>query len=190
MRRPAAALLGTVAGTVLLVGAKYGSASPPADAGAVASSDDAAGAASDATSAAAGGAGGAVPGGTVASAPPGRNPTTGAAPGAGTTGRATSGPATTTAACTTASGAATQVASPGVGTVTVTIQVCGGAIKTASAVQSRSNWDPNTAAIPALNKLAVADYKTNFAAIHYSGATLTSTAYRASLRSAMSKAGI
>ena len=41
MRRPAAALLGTVVGTVLLVGAKHGSASPAASSAAVAASDGA-----------------------------------------------------------------------------------------------------------------------------------------------------
>ncbi|MFG2041778.1 hypothetical protein [Dactylosporangium sp. NPDC048998] len=189
MRRPAAALLGTLAGTVLLVGAKYGSTSPPADTGAVASSDDAAGAPASDPAAVLDASG--APTASAAPAPSALGTTQGAAPGTPGAGRTTNAPApTTAAACTTASGGAAQIASPGVGTVTVTIQVCGGALKTASAVQSKSNWDRNTAAIPALNSLAVTNYKTNFAAIHYSRATLTSQAYQASLRSAMSKAGI
>jgi hypothetical protein len=63
-------------------------------------------------------------------------------------------------------------------------------LKTSTATQSRSNWDDNAKALPALNALAVQYYKTNISKIHYSGATLTSSAYQASLRSAMSKAGI
>ena len=47
-----------------------------------------------------------------------------------------------------------------------------------------------TESAAALNSLTVANYKTNFSAIHYSGATLTSNAYQASLRSAMTQAGI
>jgi hypothetical protein len=38
--------------------------------------------------------------------------------------------------------------------------------------------------------MAVKYYKTSFSQIHYSGASLTSAAYRTSLKSAMSKAGI
>jgi hypothetical protein len=88
------------------------------------------------------------------------------------------------------SGNAANVASPGIGAITVTIRVCGGVLKTATGAQSRSNWDTNATAVPALNPLAVRYYKTNFSMIHYSGATLTSTAYQASLRSAMTKSGI
>jgi uncharacterized protein with FMN-binding domain len=203
VRRPAAALLGTLAGTVLLVGAKYGSASPAANAGDTVAASDAGttgaagGMPGDPSAGPAGSAGSAAQNPGAAPGPSGKNPTTGAAPGTGnpTPGRTTGGPAaaTTTAAapaCTTKSGPASTIASPGVGTITVTIQVCGGVLKTATAAQSRSNWDKNTAALPALNSLAVANYKTNFSAIHYSGATLTSNAYQASLRSAMTRAGI
>jgi hypothetical protein len=73
--------------------------------------------------------------------------------------------------------------------VTVSIRVCGSAVTTASSTQSRSNWGPNSAALPALNSLAVKYYKTDISKIHYSGATLTSAAYQASLRSALSDAG-
>jgi uncharacterized protein with FMN-binding domain len=82
------------------------------------------------------------------------------------------------------------VASPGTGTVTVTIKVCNGAISSATSTLSQSNWPANTAALPALNSLTPQYYKTNISAIHYSGATLTSNAYQSSLRSAISKAGI
>ena len=200
MRRPAAALLGTLAGTVLLVGAKYGSAPPAATAGdSVASNDSGptdpgttdAGSAlpSDAP---AGPSGSAVPGTGTAPVPSGRtSATTAAGRATPTAGRTTGGPPPTTApSCTTTTGSATNVASPGIGAITVTIKVCGGVLKTSTGAQSRSNWDTNTAAVPTLNTLAVKNYKTNFSAIHYSGATLTSTAYRASLRSAMTKAGI
>jgi uncharacterized protein with FMN-binding domain len=183
VRRPAAALLGTVVGTILLVGAKYGSASPPTNAGDTVATGPSDGAPDG--SSAPPPAPGAAPGS------PGKSPTaagkTSAAPG-----RTAGAPATTAAAppaCVTKSGPATAIAEPGVGTITVSIQVCGGVLKSSTGAQSRSNWSKNTAAVPALNSLAVSNYKTNFSAIHYSGATLTSNAYQASLRSALSQAG-
>jgi uncharacterized protein with FMN-binding domain len=94
------------------------------------------------------------------------------------------------ATCTMAIGNAVNVASPGIGALTVTIQVCGGVLKTSTGTLSQSNLPDNSKAIPALNPLAVQYYKTNLSMIHYSGATLTSNAYQASLRSAMTKAGI
>jgi len=204
VRRPAAALLGTLAGTVLLVGAKYGQASPATNAGDTVAASDAGSPGSPGNPVSPGaGLPGNASAGTVAQTPgaapgpSGKSSTVGAPPGPGnpTPGRSTGGPAatTTTAAaptCTTKSGSASAISSPGVGTVTVSIQVCGGVLKTATAAQSRSNWDKNTAALPALNSLTVANYKTNFSAIHYSGATLTSKAYQTSLRSAMTQAGI
>jgi uncharacterized protein with FMN-binding domain len=92
--------------------------------------------------------------------------------------------------CANATGNATNIASPGVGAITVTIQVCGGVVKTATGAQSRSNWEANQSAVPALNRLAVQYYRTDISKIHYSGATLTSNAYQASLRSALGKAGL
>ncbi|MGI5246721.1 hypothetical protein [Dactylosporangium sp. CA-139066] len=183
MRRPAAALLGTVVGTVLLVGAKYGSASPAANtADTVAAGPSESG--PDASSAPPLDPG--APPGT-----PGKSPTAGkATPTPGRTAGTTSTTAAAPPACTTKSGSAAAIADPGVGTITVTIQVCGGVLKSATGTQSRSNWSKNTAAVPALNSLAVTNYKTNFSAIHYSGATLTSNAYQASLRSALNQAGI
>ena len=93
-------------------------------------------------------------------------------------------------ACMTTAGNAVNVASPGVGALTVTIKVCGGVMSTSNGSLSQSNLPANTPAIPALNTLAVQYYKTNISMIHYSGATLTSNAYQASLQSAMAKAGI
>jgi uncharacterized protein with FMN-binding domain len=74
--------------------------------------------------------------------------------------------------------------------VTVTIRACGSTVTSASSSQSRSNWDANSDALPALNSLAVKYYKTDISKIHYSGATLTSNAYQASLRSALGQAGL
>lgn len=108
------------------------------------------------------------------------------------TGSATATPTgSATAACSTQAGAATTVASPGIGNVTVTIKVCGGALDSASAAISQSNWEPqNTNAFTALNQLAVQYYKTDMSKITFSGATLTSNAYRTSLQSALTKAGL
>jgi hypothetical protein len=200
VRRATAALLGTVAGTALLVGAKYGSG--PASATAVTSAaaplgPDPSGAGSPpAGGAATGGAGGTVTGGT----PVGGNaaPAAGGGAPAGTTPtRATGGgapPARSAPppppACTTATGNPVNVARPGIGAVTVTIKVCNGAITSSTGSLSQSDWSRNTSAIPALNSLSVQYYKTSFAQIHYSGASLTSNAYQASLRSAMAAAKI
>jgi uncharacterized protein with FMN-binding domain len=199
VRRATAALLGTVTGTVLLVGAKYGTSPAGTNTGNTvavggpATSDGAAGADPAASASAS-----PVPAGPNAAPVPGGSATRPA--GGATTpaaGRTTTGgtPRTTPAAppapaCRTATGNAAGVASPGIGTVTVTIKVCNGAITTSSGSQSASNWNRNAQAVPALNTLAVQYYKTDFSKIHYSGATLTSNAYQSSLRSAMSKAGI
>jgi uncharacterized protein with FMN-binding domain len=175
VRRAAAALLGTLAGTALIVGMRYATAQPDAkppetpavDGTGAGRADENAGEDTD-EDAASGAAG----------APAPTNPATWAPP------------AGSTAACTNVAGEASRIAAPGTGTVSVTIQVCARVLKTASAAQSRSNWEANAAALPALNALAVKNYKTDFAAIHYSGATLTSRAYQASLRSATARAGI
>ncbi|MGC9665177.1 hypothetical protein ACNTMW_01315 [Planosporangium sp. 12N6] len=204
MRRATAALVGTVAGTVLLVGAKYGTA-PASGAGVTATSGLAGPPASGAPDPAGNGggagapAGGAAPAGSAAPAPAGTGSAAGAkagAPAAGTTtaagatGGRTTPAAPPAATCTTATGDPTAVSKPGVGAVTVTIKVCGGAVSTASGTLSQSNWSKNTSAIPALNTMAVQYYKTGLSQIHYSGASLTSAAYQASLKSAMTKAGI
>jgi len=197
-----AALLGTVAGTVLLVGAKFGAAptgqagtDPAAVADANATSEGAT-AAGDPSAAPAPGVPGvpATSGAPAASAAPGSSAAP-AKPTGGTTAGPTPTKATTTTAppastCTKANGSAVGISKPGIGTITVTITVCNGAITTSAGAQSASNWDKNGPAVPALNSLAVKYYKTNFSAIHYSGASLTSAAYQSSLRSAMGKAGL
>ena len=199
MRRATAAALGTLIGTALLVTTKY--AAPSADSGAgtavtagdpVAVDGVAVGAPVSGPAAAVPGPSG-TPGAPVAAAPTGAARTTAAAPQPARTTPAGGAAATTAApppSCSTVSGSGQRVASPGTGTVTVTIKVCNGAISSATSTLSQSNWSNNTAALPALNSLTPQYYKTNISAIHYSGATLTSNAYQSSLRSAISKAGI
>jgi len=200
MRRATAAALGTLIGTALLVTTKY--AAPSADSGAgtavtagdpVAVDGVAVGSAPVSGPAAAVPGASGTPGAPVSAAPTGAARTTAAAPQPARTTPAGGGGATTAApppSCSTVSGSGQRVASPGVGTVTVTIKVCNGAISSASSTLSQSNWSNNNAALPALNSLTPQYYKTNISAIHYSGATLTSNAYQSSLRSAISKAGI
>jgi hypothetical protein len=203
MRRATAAALGTLIGTALLVTTKY--AAPSATAGgagtAITAGDPVAVdgvAVGSAPPGASSGPAAAVPGASGTPAAPGAAPTgaartTAAAAQPTRTTPAGGGGATTAApppSCSTVSGSGQRVASPGTGTVTVTIKVCNGAISSATSTLSQSNWSNNTAALPALNSLTPQYYKTNISAIHYSGATLTSNAYQSSLRSAISKAGI
>lgn len=192
MRRATAAALGTLIGTALLVTTKYAAPSANSGAGtAITAGDPVAvdgvavgstplGASSGPAAAVDGPSG--TPGAPAAAAPqPAR--TTPAGGGGATT-------AAPPPSCSTVSGSGQRVASPGTGTVTVTIKVCNGAISSATSTLSQSNWSANTAALPALNSLTPRYYKTNISAVHYSGATLTSNAYQSSLRSAISKAGI
>lgn len=118
-------------------------------------------------------------------------------PTAGPTTSPTAGPTaiptltpTASPACATASGNATTVASPGVGTVTVTITICDGTITAATSTQTQSNWEDNELALPAMDQLTLTYAQTDINMVNYSGATLTSQAYRTSLTSALSKAGI
>jgi hypothetical protein len=196
VRRATAALLGTVTGTVPLVGLKYGTSPGHTNVDSSAALADPSGA------------GAADPGGTGPTEPT-RGPSDGpsgsaapaatAVPSAPPASRATPGHSTTPSraasagppappACVTVAGDAAAVSRPGIGAVTVTIKACGDAVSTATGALSQSNWSRNTNAIPALNTLAVRYYRTNFAQIHYSGATLTSNAYQTSLRSAMARA--
>jgi uncharacterized protein with FMN-binding domain len=184
LRRAIVALLGTVAGTVLMVGAKFGT--PVSTNTAEAQADPATGAS--------------APGGetTDPSASPtvevsGSTVPTTAGPGTPGTTTAPAPPQTTTHApsCKTVSGNPASLKSPGVGAMTVTIKVCDGALSTSSGALSRSNWEPtNKQAMPVLNSLVVKYYKTDLSQIHYSNATLTSNAYQTSLKSALGKAGI
>jgi hypothetical protein len=200
MRRATAAALGTLIGTALLVTTKYAAPSADSGAGTAVTAGDPVAVDGVAVGAPVSGPAAAVPGpsGTpgapaTSPAPTGAARTTAAAPQPARTTPAGGGGATTAApppSCSTVSGSGQRVASPGTGTVTVTIKVCNGAISSATSTLSQSNWSNNTAALPALNSLTPQYYKTNISAIHYSGATLTSNAYQSSLRSAISKAGI
>lgn len=96
----------------------------------------------------------------------------------------------TTPACASFTGAGANVAPDGVGTITVTINVCNGVVTSASATQSQSNWPNNPSAILTLNSLVPANYKTNVSKIFTSAASLTSAAYQTSLKSALTKAGL
>lgn len=120
---------------------------------------------------------------TPSSTPPSSKPPTSVPP-------SSKPPTSPSPSCTTAAGAASNVESPGVGAVTVTIKVCNGQLTSSTGSISQSNWSANTAAFPALDTLAVQYYKTDVTKIHHSGATLTSKAYQASLKSALTKAGL
>lgn len=75
--------------------------------------------------------------------------------------------------------------------VLVTIKVCDGVIVEVGSGTMMSNYEPtNTDALAALNVLAVEHYKTAISKIMYSGATATASAFRTSLQSAMTLAGI
>jgi hypothetical protein len=191
VRRATAALLGTVVGTTLLVGAKY--ATSPATTEVSAATDPVGDAPAGTTPEAS------SPDASSVAAPLTAAPTSTAAAtkASGTapanTARTTptsTAPAPASAACTKVQGNAVNVPEPGTGTVTVSVSVCNKAISSAAAALSRSNYQKNSSAIPALNAMVVRYYKTGISQIHYSGATLTSGAYQSSLRSAMSKAGI
>ncbi len=197
MRRATAAVIGTVAGTTLLIGAKVAT-QPPADA--LASSSGAAGT---------GGAAGGDPG---QSGDPGATGGAGAARGASAStpgasssavaSRSTARPGATTGApapartsaavtCRSYTGKTVSPVYKTQGSVTVTISACGGVLQSASAVQNDpTDYGPNKAAITSLNSLAVRYYKTNVSAIKVAQATFTSNAYRTSLEDALTKAGI
>lgn len=120
-------------------------------------------------------------------ATPTRPPTPGptSIPTPGPTATPTSGPG-----CSTFAGDPATVARPGVGQVTVTVKVCDGKLNLVTSTQSQSNWDDNEPALPAMDKLSLSYALTDINMVNYSGATLTSTAYRTSLASALDKAGL
>jgi hypothetical protein len=190
VRRATAALLGTVAGTALLVGAKY-AAPPSAGAGSAIGGDVGETGVDPGTSAS-------VDPSADSGAPSSGNPSNpGPAPSAGPTstkaspgGKTTAPTATRTTApvaCKTVSGVGTTVVSPGEGTMVVTIKFCNGAITTSTGSLSKSNWNANTAAITEFNKQALQCTKTNLSPLSFSGATLTRNAYRTSLANALTK---
>lgn len=209
MRRGSALVLSTIAGTALLVGARY----------ATAARDDAAGIAAGrgATHGESGSGTGADPSVTPTGSAPGPSPDPSASPsqsqppatsppagqsrppgsqaapaptraGGGST--PTTAPPAAPATCVTAAGNPAKVASPGVGDMTVTIKVCGGALTASTGALNQSNWSANNQAIPAMNSLTVKYYAADISRITYSGATLTAKAYQASLKSAIAKAGL
>lgn len=90
-------------------------------------------------------------------------------------------------ACITATGDPAEVVEPGIGEVTVTITLCDGVISTASSALSQSNYGRNKRALRAMDELTLEYALTDINMISYSGATLTSEAYRASLQSALTK---
>lgn len=148
MRRAMATLLGTLAGTALLIGAKYGNGTSATqhDPAPLAGQD-------------------------------------GQGQGKGQPGQSQEG-------CRDVAGDPATIGSPGVGDLAVTIKICGTAVTSASATLSQSNWKANDKAIPTMNTQAVAYHRTDLSQIAYSGATYTAAAYRTSLKSALTKAGI
>jgi uncharacterized protein with FMN-binding domain len=185
MRRAAFAMLGTVVGTSLLVGAKLGTPSP-ASAGDVAI-DTAGGVAADEPQATG------TPTAAAAAAP--TKPTASGKPTAA---------ARTTAPATTKKTTGTKPPAPGLksgtftgagytheyGTVRVTITISGGVVTAASATyptDRATSKSINDRAVPKLNSWAVAA-KTSANISTVSGATLTSNEYEKSLQSALDKA--
>lgn len=92
--------------------------------------------------------------------------------------------------CQTFTGDAVKINRPGIGAVTVTLGLCDKALATATSSQTQSNWAANPKALKAMDTLTLKYYAIDISKIAYSGATLTSQAYRASLTSAMTKAGL
>ncbi len=76
-----------------------------------------------------------------------------------------------------------------IGAVTVTLALCDKALATATSSQTQSQLGANPKALKAMDTLTLKYYAIDISKIAYSGATLTSQAYRASLTSAMTKAG-
>jgi uncharacterized protein with FMN-binding domain len=206
LRRAAATLIGTLAGTALLVGAKFG-AHTPGDAAALtagavtvnggpaAGTDD--GPSATASTAASGPPSGGPSGTPAASGAPGTVPTPGrTAPGSVPTTAAgapkTTGPAApppTTAGSGLKNGSYTASASEKYGTVTLTITISGGKLTNASASYAASSSESqqiSANAFPKLRQEALAAQSANIASV--SGATYTSSAYKSSLQAALNAA--
>lgn len=193
MRRPAAAILGAVAGAVLMTAAKLGTPpSPSADTVADAPVDPGLGGAADP---------GQPPGPSAGpSAGPARSgqPGTSVPPSPGATG---SGPTPAAGATTTTTAPPPAPAGLGNGTFTgsavthkygtlqVTIVVSGGAISDVRWTYSTSSPLSRNINADALPKLRSETLAIQSAKVHtVSGATYTSNAYRTSLQSAIDKA--
>lgn len=97
---------------------------------------------------------------------------------------------TASPACTTSVGDPANVSDPGIGALTVTIVACDGSVTSASSVLSTSNYGRNKSALAAMDKLVPQYATTKISMVAYSGATYTAEAYRASLKSALTKAGL
>jgi uncharacterized protein with FMN-binding domain len=189
MRRGVLAIIGTVAGTALMVGAKLGTA-PAGDPNAAAM-DAAAGSEPAAPSGSSGAAGPAPsdsPAGPVPSGGPSRSAP---APGS-TTGKPTPVPGPTTpAAGGLKNGTFTGAGAPAkrYEVVTVTISVSGGKITVANGSCGSASGESRsicTGAMPRLQQDTLARQSANVATV--SGATYTSGAYKASLQSAIDQA--
>jgi uncharacterized protein with FMN-binding domain len=186
MRRGVFAVIGTIAGTTLLVGAKLGTA-PPLDPNAVAAAglpDDTAAASAPAS-------------GSPVASPSAVRTAAGPAPSRTTSRPAPTGGATRTAAPSpTAAGTglksgtfAGSGAAERYGTVTVTITVSGGRMTGVSAAYATSSSESrqiSNAAFPTLRQEALTAQSARIATV--SGATYTSNAYKVSLQSALDKA--
>ena len=193
MRRSVLALVGTVAGTALMLGAKLGTA-PPGDPAAAALTDDGAPAAADDPSGAPGVS--APHGSAVASAPgasggPATSPPPGAAGPTPTTGKTIAPPPTTKPPASglkdgkfTGTGGNAHYE-----TVTVTITVSGGRITAASASCGNASGESKSICNDAVPKLVQETLSAQSASIAtVSGATYTSRGYKSSLQSALDAA--
>jgi uncharacterized protein with FMN-binding domain len=201
MRRGVLAVLGTIAGTTLLVGAKVGTR-PPLDPNAVALNADPAGAAAPPAAGAAPSDGAAsVPAAGPSGAPPASGvPAATATPGStrtspkpGSTARTSppAAPHTTAPASGLKNGSFTGAGSAAgqYGTVTVTITVSGGRITNLTQTynaQSSTSQSISNAAFPTLRQEALSAQSAKIATV--SGATYTSNAYKNSLQSAITSA--
>ncbi|MEV6926393.1 FMN-binding protein [Dactylosporangium sp. NPDC051485] len=196
MRRALMALMGTAAGTVLLVGAKAGFSSPSSDQAMQPQSAN-----SPAPGASSSAAGALPPGaGAGASPPPGTTPApdttkpTAATQPAGTKTTAPAGRPTTTAP--TRRGTLKDGTFNGnpiyveYGSVELSIVVAGGKITDVKVLDSPSDHSRsvqiNNSALPKLRAEALAAQSANIDTV--SGATATSAGYRASLQSAIDRA--
>jgi uncharacterized protein with FMN-binding domain len=189
MRRSVLALIGTVAGTALLVGAKLGTP-PPGDPNAVAM--DAAGPGDPGTDQSGISASGAAapsasgPGASAATGTAGQS----AGPAPTGAGRATA-PAPSPAAGGLKNGTFTGAgaAARNYETVTVTITVSGGKITVATGSCGNASGESRSICQNAVPKLQQATLTKQSASIStVSGATYTSNAYKTSLQSALDKA--
>lgn len=206
MRRSVATLIGTIAGTTLLVGAKLGThgADDPAAMGATgvtvngpAAAGSDGGSASGDPGAASGAPAPGTSGAAAASGAPGTTPSATRAPGAPapttpgpvrTTGPGAP-PPTTPAASGLRNGSYSASASEKYGTVSLTITISGGRLTDLAATYNASSSESqqiSANAFPKLRQEALSAQSANVATV--SGATYTSNAYKSSLQAALNAA--